>query len=474
MISNDAMDAALPLTWRLNERGFKLRAKEGTPLARLASAARIDSLKFGNQMSQPMDGETPDLAPYVENVTGIDNITQANLHDTCQEEILDVALRAVRTHLNIARTQVAPAVEALLQNVKGRLAHTPINELLNMNVSLEYEPALLQNGQLISMIQKLRDAPSVPPALTMRLPELAFDQVIELMKTGSGELDKDIEMWAKLQGDVGIMAIYNSLFRTAGEQFRSFDQAMRDKQLGTTAMLMCFLIGRKLAEDASLEGIDMSQSALTSAALEYRNVAGQRLCFVLDRQARQVKQGLLVLNYSRNNLTVNQEVYKAWIDSGGSNEILFGLLLQPSMRYYVRDINELAEVCKTSWARHVAMQTAADSNTRYAMIIRALRECFMDTQRGTPDNELARREISLSKFNEELDKVKPADLNDLAMVCLRLVCRSCYADTDAEAFLTKMVEVQQQNPNLPTPEVATVTTIDYVTTWLASQLELTK
>jgi hypothetical protein len=36
-----------------------------------------------------------------------------------------------------------------------------------------------------------------------------------------------------------------------------------------------------------------------------------------------------------------------------------------------------------------------------------------------------------------------------------------------------MVELQEQNPNLSVPEVATVAGADYVTTWLASQLVIT-
>jgi hypothetical protein len=478
MISNDAMEAALPLTHRLNDKGLHLRAKEGTPLARLASAARLESLKLNASVTQDLNGVVPNLAPYVENVTGIDNITRTNLHDTCQAEILASSLRAVRAHLLIARSEVAPAVENLMTSVKANLERTPINELLNMNVTLEYEPSVLQNGTLISMIEKLRDASSVPPDLVMRLPALAFDQIIELMKTGNSELDRDIEMWAKVQGEQPIQAIFNSLFRVEGELFKSFDQAMRDQTHGSTAMLMCFLIGRKLAEDATLEGISMNQEALTAAALEYRNVAGQRLAFVLDRQSRQAKEGLLVLSYTTKNLTVNQAVYKDWLAKGGSNEILFGLLLQPSMRYYIRDIDEIAGVCQTSWARYVAMQTAAESNERFTMVTRFLRQSFVESLTGTEtinssNRDRTLRAIRITAFDRELAQVKPIELDDLAMLCLKLVCRSCFADTDAEAFLTKMVEIQKQNPNLPVAEVATVAGADYVTSWLASQLVIT-
>jgi hypothetical protein len=475
MISNDAMEAALPLTHRLNDRGFFLRTKEGTPLARLASAARLDSLKANAQMMQSMDGEKPNLAPYMHNVTGIDDITRTNLHDTAQAEILDASLRAVRAHLTIARTMVAPAVENLMGIVKARLEHTPVNELLNMNVTIQSDPALLQNGTMISMIEKLRDAPSLPPNLTMRLPAQSLEQVIELMKTGNSELDRDIEMWAKPQGE-DVLQIFNSLFRTESDKFRTFDEAQRHPQLGTTAMVMCLLIGRKLAEDASIEGIQMSKDALTEAALDYRNVAGQRLASILDSQNRKSKQGLLVLSSTNSNIVVNQPVYKEWMKSGGSNEILFGLLLQPSMRYYVNDISEIAEQCKSSWARHVAMQTAADSNQRFSLAIRFLREGFIESIRPTgngPDIDANKRELQIAAFDQELKCVKPNDLQDLGIVCLKLVCRSCFADTDAEAFLLKMVELQEQNPNLSVPEVATVAGADYVTTWLASQLVIT-
>jgi hypothetical protein len=476
MISNDAMEAALPLTHRLNDRGFFLRTKEGSPLARLASAARLDSLKRNATITQELDGDKPNLAPYVQNVTGIDEITRANLHDLCQEEILECSLRAVRAHLTIARTLVSPAVESLMSNVKARMTHTPPNELLNMNVTIQSEPGVMQNGTLISMIEKLRDASSVPPNLAMRLPAQTFEQVIELMKTGNSELDRDIEMWAKTQGDEVIMPIYNSLFRTENDRFRTFEEAQRDPQLGNDAMLVCFLLGRKLAEDAAIEGISMSKQALTDLALEYRNVAGQRLSFILDRQNRQAKQGLLVLSSTSNTIVVNQPVYKEWLAAGGCNEILFGLLLQPAMRYYIRDINEIADQCKTAWARHVAMQTAADSNARYSIAIRFLREAFVESLRPTgngPDIDANLRAVQLAAFDVELAKVKPSDLDNLAIVCLKLVCRSCFADTDAESFLLKMVELQEQNPNLGVAEIATVAGMDYVTTWLASQLVLT-
>ena len=87
--------------------------------------------------------------------------------------------------------------------------------------------------------------------------------------------------------------------------------------------------------------------------------------------------------------------------------------------------------------------------------------------------------ISNKHHNGNLLLVCPRDtleeepsINDLPKVVTRLVCRSRFYKTNAETFLTMLNNIINDNPELPIFEASTVATINYISEWILTQVEL--
>lgn len=476
MLSRDALHSALPLTEMADSRKLMIVPVSATPLDVLVIATRSDS----NFSSTNAAGEVAmDLATIEYIANKKDEVTGGSPHDFAMDDILATAVSAVKDHLLFARTTVAPAVADLMEKVSTTLkAQTP-SALLRMEVVI-WNPALpLQNNKLVNDFRRFEETPFDNPPLRVALPPQTAAELRDLIKTGSSSVDGDVEEWLAAKGDAFLSRIWENVFQIPGpgatelgpDDFRGWIDNRDD---GVDNALAIFLLASKLV-DNPLPGTETSLSQFNNAVVEYRNQAGARLCRAADELDNIEKNQVLVRSVEGPKTTVNGNVYRAWIEAGGDNEVLFGNSLNLPAHTHVDTINAAATELKHSWIKYAALTATAESNKRFMRTKEALEKHFLEQIREVSDPSnanLAERDVSYRLFREELAKVAESEFADLWPLCLKLVCRARFFKTDAERILGGIDRIKKENPAVDVREAAAVAMIDYVAVWVASQLKV--
>lgn len=472
MLTVKALQNAVPLTEVLDRNRLSATPIPGTPLEALVRATRSDS-KFNVKTGD-------DYFPDIQNIEYIANakdpVTNMSPHDVAMDEIVAVASRAVQGHISFARTVVAPAVAELVEKTAAYMRDLVPSKLLGMEVIVWSPPAPLVNNAFESLVKKFEETPFDVPKLAMRLPTITVAEILELMKVGSKGIDTDIELWAANKGESFFINLWEEIFQIKQAPLnQSTNITFKDHVLDTDKALAIFLISRKL-DGNPLANTEMTASAFDALIIEFRNQSGAALCRYLEELDGVVKNKVLVrASVGENTAIVNESVYKDWIEAGGENEILFGNMLSKNPLITVDQINAAATELKAAWTRHSILISTLESNKRFSRTKETLASCFEKQLRDVPEGEtftLANRENVLKLFNEELSKVRESDMSDMYNLCLQLVCRSRFSNTDSEMILAGIEKVARDNPTVDVREAAAISVINYICYWISSQIKL--
>jgi hypothetical protein len=464
----------MPLTSVLDANGIYLMPIEGTPLAELVKATRSDSkLVSGGPGNYDIDAST---ILYMANQK--DKTLKFAEHDKVMDEVTSVCVRTVQGMMQHARGVVAPAVSELVEKTCDTLRSMSVSSLLGMNVVPWNPPAPMQLAAFETMVEKYAGVAYDSPLMKMRAPTITCQEIIELMHTGAGTLDAAIDDWAAVKGETFFNAIWLNVFQitpvAAGERARTFGDIVEDAKNGLDSAVAIFLIARKMVEAGALPGTEMSAPAFENMAAELRNQAAGVISRAFEGLKTIEKAGQLVRKIEGPVTYVNERVYRAWIDAGGTNEVLFGNSLQDTPNATVTQINEKSEELKAAWQRHSTITATLESNKRFARTKEILAKHFSDQLSAIVDGEEAtegNRYTVLKLFEAELSKVRQEEMEDLWGLALRLVCRSRFFRTDAEKILSSIERVKKANPTVDVREAAAAAMIEYIGQWIAAQFK---
>jgi hypothetical protein len=188
------------------------------------------------------------------------------------------------------------------------------------------------------------------------------------------------------------------------------------------------------------------------------------------------KNGVLIRSVNKNVTTVNGSVYDSWITAGGENEILFGNSLNSSTIVSVQDFNEKGAELKALWNRHAVLTATVERNRTFTRTKEVLLKHFNEQMRTITEGDeatLENRARITEAFEVCLQGLREDELNDLWDACLKLLCASRFAKTDARRILLGIERVKKENPNIDVREAAAISVIEYVADWIASQLQVT-
>jgi hypothetical protein len=476
MLTLEAIQSAQALADRLDAARVVVLAAPGTPLEALTSGTRVDD---HTGVVQADDGGYSANVQFIHAMANVQNDKLgANPHDVALNEIAEVAIPAVTGHIQFARSTVRPVIEDLVERVMKSLGEDKIELALGAEVIVQESPAPLTNGAFDTMVRKFEGVPYAPPVLGMRCPDQTIDEIKELMKTGSGSVDKDIEAWLAAEGGSWLMELWENVFqikpREAGYSGRrTFDEWTADKACGVDFSLAIFLLARKLF-DSPLEGTVMNLNEHERLVADYRDQSAAALCRFVDQLDRNRKNGILVVGLSRLKTTVDAEVYREWIEKGGENEVLFGNSLRTMPFTSVTDIEAAAAALKGAWDQHAALEDTVRRNRQFDRT----RELFFHHFRAqlaeaTEDGQadLGNSEQVLERFRQGLTAVREDDLDCLYTLATKLVCDARFPDKAAYTILMGIDRNVKQNPHLELREAATLAIVEYVCDWLSEQFK---
>jgi hypothetical protein len=477
MLTTESLNTAVPLTTVLDNRDLVLTPVTGTPLAALVVATRSDpSFNTAGE-------DSTEFCPDIFNIVYIANVKDPVLdickHDTVMDDIIDVVSAAVKEHMVFAKNVVAPAIEELVTATMTTLSELTPSSLLGMEIVIWNPPKPMTGSALETAVRKFEDLPYDVPNMNLRLPLITVSEIIELMKSGSGNMDSDIAEWAAGKGESYFISLWENVFQqkqadlsdTVGKSFREYIYDCEDALDNAVAI---FLISRKLF-DKPLPETEMNLDSHGKTMVEFRNQSAARLCIAFTEMDKIEKVEQLVRSTTNRVTVVNGSVYSKWIDAGGENETLFGNVLETSSSVTISDINAKTDVLKATWARHAAITATIERNRLFARTKEVLQTHFQEQMRRTTEGEeatISNRETVIGLFTEQLSRVREDELTDIWTICLKLICRSRFARTEAERILLGIERIKKENPNTDIRECAAVSMIEYIAYWVSTQMKL--
>lgn len=472
MLSKEALTSALPLATVFDDRRILVMPVAGTPLAKLVEATRSDS-----KLMATIGGEFNPLIDEIAYMANVkDPVLEHSLHDRVMDEITTVCIEAVRNHMSQARTVVAPAVQEMVEKTAEAMGALAPSSLLGMEVVSWLPPAPMTSPAFETMVRKFQEVPYDVPRMGVNCPDVGMKELTDMLLSGSGSVDASVGEWIAAKGESFFVGLWSDMFqmKPVGEHDspRDFRSYMEDPEYGLDNALAVFLWARKLVEGA-LPETNMPARSFETYMAEFRDQAGARLCRGFDEMATAFKNKQLIKAVYGNVTVVFDNVYKEWLEEGGSNEVLFGNLLSQPFSTHTDVINARAAELKQKWNTHAALTKLTEANRNFMRtkdILRTVFEAQIQTL-SDPDEANANNLTQVMKlFEEQLDNVRVDELENLWGVCLRLVCRSRFYRTDAERILTGVERAKKANPEIDVREAAAASMIEYIGHWVASQL----
>jgi hypothetical protein len=175
--------------------------------------------------------------------------------------------------------------------------------------------------------------------------------------------------------------------------------------------------------------------------------------------------------YSTNTIEVNSDVYNDWLKEGGTPEVLFGAYASDSQRGFGALLADAEQYCKI-WARE---KNILDSKIRIDMKsikAKALRKAFYEVIKNLPENVQSEPVSDMTaRVDHIVDNLDAHRLEDIYYVVRMLVCRAIFPNSSAQEILTSIDEVSKANPGMCERDAALIASIEYVSTWVASQIK---
>lgn len=479
MLKVEHLSSALPLTSRADDAGVVIRARSGSPLEQLTKYIPGDLLMV-NELSAP--GYDPNLYSIA---------SCANMEGPLGHSEFCVSLDEMREKLkpiilgqiSVARNEVSADIQELVEKTQQTLLELTPALLASMNITT-WEPAqpLLQT----ELNQYLREFEAVPfddIEMPLNLPEASAEAILGLAETGAATFDNAVRDWLAIKGDAWIVGKYNDVFRKL--PYSEMDSEVVDfrylAQCEET-MLLTFLIARKLIEVGPAEGTPGNLSAFNETVAKYRDQAAVRLIRFLKTLDNDRKNGRLVREIARDvtayaptNIIVDKVLYDGWLAEGGSNDVLFGNALNTPASYIIENINERAGEYQAAWNKFANATMMAERNSKEVktreILLRHWKNMMNDETEHDPETQ-ANRQVIVSRFTKILDEMPASEFDDLYNAAMKLVCRSRYPASGAEELLTGLERAKAANPNLTTREAASLSAMEYICSWIATQVEV--
>lgn len=489
MLKNASLSAIFGLAKKLADSKVFLEPHAGTPLAAAVTACYTPTI----DIQRTFEGDPTEIAYQIASDSRTPGLDDIPPHDKAMGEIVRVLGASVQNSLHLARNVVKPIIAAVVQDVDAAVKASTVKMASVMSVHADVYEDIWGSGVLESMVDKYRDAPVMSDAVIPNaLPLLTNDQMLGLLKTGSARFDKEVMDWVADIGPEFVFDTYANYFAVRAEGYEPQpDPGIQFQYLtGTTPLerrrtLIIHLMARRLLQETPA-GVDMAAGDYRDLLTSVLEQSGRGINRVLDVRERDRKQRRLVTNWPLENaeyqtanpemaiVSVNNDVYDAWLKEGGCPEILFGAAITDHESSYTA-LLEKGEDYMRAWMRRSATIRSGQKSDTFNITLGALRDA-VTKQINTLSDDLVLNQTRApmhEKLREELSELTARQCEDVWCCAKHVVCTTMFGHTDARKILDAVDAIGTDNPDMDPREVALLATIDILTRWVADQFIIT-
>ena len=196
----------------------------------------------------------------------------------------------------------------------------------------------------------------------------------------------------------------------------------------------------------------------------------------------QVEAGILVLNYAPSDTTVivDKTVYSAFLEAGGTPEIILGAKTGGLALYTAEEISNNAVTCAKSWSMYSTLNNSTVDNEERDYLRAAYKATFSELMEDGPafEKEVRSADPSLAErlVNEAyvfINDQRIDQLRDFVFMMENLIARIRFGYTPTCFFIKEMRACKKDNPKSTNEEDATVATIKYLVAYIMTQVTKT-
>lgn len=457
MLSKGAIAAAYPLAELLDARNLTVQPVSGSFLESLVSAG----YGYFNYTDDENGGvKAGDPTPFA--VGDGEKVDELSLR---MEAAVKMITKSVQDQIVFIRNEVSPNVCSLVESTSKALEDYTKSKLSSMDVVPVAYPQLLDNGAFAIMINEYRDLPGYTSNFPFTFGLRTGTEVIELMKTGTSSVDKDIDAWVKSRGYDFFAGVWMTYFSNVGG-LPDFQKSLSNDEFETA--LTVFLLARNLhGNPADSQRLSLPQ--YNDAMENYRNQAARYLSIQMKTYDGYFNNKFVVMTVIDRVTNVIGKNYDKFIEAGGNVEVIFGNAVENGKYRTIDDLLTNAPSLTESWRRYTALVSTNESLQRASNTRRFLTDYFRAMVAGK-----ANYEQLVNKFSNALTEVYDNELADLHSVVTKVLCDTLYDNTDAKEILMETFLITKNNPDLPLREARSFAIKNYIDRFINSQMTLVK
>lgn len=340
------------------------------------------------------------------------------------------------------------------------------------------------NSHLPGLVARFENVAVQEYVVPTGIPSVSEGQIKEMLKTGIQTLDEDIELMCKNLSDGELGASYDRVFRSSATIGRPVtpSHVVADSNLTAIDYLLAHLISINFEKNLP-EETTLSLNTIRLIMTTVRKITGNAIIRAMQMRDRNIKYKTLAYrtekaDYSvgagRPTVYLNYDVYSKFMAEGGKPEHIYGALLAGDKMDFDVILSK-----RDRYERIYHQKSAALKQETSARIFKAQREALLhaitrfinEKADGDEAIDISRAELHLCARQAIAAIDKPSCFEDTWKLVRDVVCDVFYCETDVKDFLSAWDTVEDGD-DLDPRECALYATVDYVSRWIASQIEI--
>jgi hypothetical protein len=482
MLKISHVNAAIAVANKLDNMGYRLLPVVNTPLASLNSDL--------NTVFNTTDGE---FIPSPESYVASANILTEGQDYSVYTANMDHTARSiavyVQSHLSFAKNVVKPLITELVECFTEKVNAINISPATDFVIEKLNLPAPMLVSDIKDAIDDYADIQAqIPNYVKFDAPELSIVEIVDLLKTGNKAVDESIDQWVAMKGEGFFTQVYEGLFTQKQTNLRQNGGWISTMDNSWDSTLCAFLMTRNL-HDKPWKDCNMSLVDYNVAIANLRDAAGYALTGIYSIMANCIKTNTLIRSAFGSKMVVVKPVYDMWVQDGGNDVLLFGVLISGKRLNFINEINEAKIDLLKSWELHSAMSISTERNRKFTMMKKTLYGCVFDLVESNAEGvfthlkkegfavdhiEMQEYKTFKQKFEDYYAYVSDKDFADVWCMAKTIVCDQIFYYTDSGAILDGIEDATKNNPEISVDEAALLSTISYVTKYVCNQMVLSK
>lgn len=474
MLSNYAASEALALAVYL--------ANNNRSVSVIANPNPVEALCKANTTAALVIGINDEVAAYNASMLEASRFRSTDGavdHDLVTEELVSVMTKTVAGNLDLAKNLVVPVIKGVITAVDDSVQTNAMSSINNLAVVPKFLSSIWNSPILQNMVEVHADTAVQDQNLFSVSSNLTSDEVKNLLTTGAGPLDEDIQALLDDVSPEYPAAIFNEVFARTSEFGRTLSQVLNPYLMDNkNDIVLVYILARRLLDDLP-NNVTINLDSYRVYMSTIMAQAGVSCLQVLKQREEDYKFNNLVtypFNPGSSALITNQiviftngPVYNKWLNEGGRPEILMGAFLTDRENDYSKLLASAEDYCK-AYERYQLMRSSVIADKKFTFTVSGLRQAMLAKIHELPDDVVPSKNALVDVLNYELAEIKAPDLDNFYKLVTHVVCKVLYAHTDAERILTAMDTISKQYPTISPEEAALLATIDLVTHWVSQQL----